>query len=224
MIGKDDFVLPKTLHAREGSSLKTAIIFDCEFLCLEGSQRRFWCAAHDPDPVIAQIGAVKLGLEGDILIVDTFKAYVRPIDRFGKRYTLDPFFTKLTGITEEDIESEGLALETALAQVNSFSDGSRFWSWGKDELNMVAISCYVAGIQAPIPAHRFDNAVKLLLAAGMPAEDLAKTPSNKLAEYFEIEHPPLLGHDALDDALSVSYTLQHLMKAGRLQPHVFDGE
>ena len=42
--------------------MKTAIIFDCEFLCLEGSQRRFWCAAHDPDPVIAEIGAVKLGL------------------------------------------------------------------------------------------------------------------------------------------------------------------
>lgn len=45
--------------------MKKAIIFDCEFLCLEGSQRRFWCAAHDPDPVIAQIGAVRLGLEGD---------------------------------------------------------------------------------------------------------------------------------------------------------------
>lgn len=32
---------------------------------VEGAQRRFWCAAHDPDPVIAQIGAVTLGLEGD---------------------------------------------------------------------------------------------------------------------------------------------------------------
>jgi len=42
--------------------MKTAIVFDCEFLCIQGSQSRFWCAAHDPDPVIAQIGAVKLGL------------------------------------------------------------------------------------------------------------------------------------------------------------------
>ena len=63
--------------------MNTAIIFDCEFLCLEGSQRRFWCAAHDPDPVIAQIGAVKLGLDGDAPILDRFSAYVRPIDRFG---------------------------------------------------------------------------------------------------------------------------------------------
>ncbi|NLR99523.1 exonuclease domain-containing protein [Rhizobium sp. P38BS-XIX] len=202
--------------------MKTAIIFDCEFLCLEGSQRRFWCAAHDPDPVIAEIGAVKLRLEGDFAILDTYKAYVRPIDRFGNRYALDPFFTDLTGITEETIETKGVSLQDALAGVDGFSDGARFWSWGKDELNMVAISCYIAGIQPPIPAHRFDNAVKLLLAAGMPIEDLAKTPSNKLADYYGVDHPPLQGHDALDDALSLSYALQHLMKAGKLRPETFD--
>jgi hypothetical protein len=78
--------------------MKTAIAFDCEFLCREGSQRRFWCGANDPDPVIAQIGAVKLGLEGNFPILDTFMAYVVPIDRNGNRYPLDPFFTKLTGM------------------------------------------------------------------------------------------------------------------------------
>jgi DNA polymerase III epsilon subunit-like protein len=198
--------------------MKTAIVFDCEFLCLEGSQRRFWCAAHDPDPVIAQIGAVKLGIEGDFPLLDTYKAYVRPIDRFG----VDPFFTRLTGITEEIIEVEGVALEDALSSIDSFSEGARFWSWGKDELNMVAISCYITGVQPSIPAYRFDNAVKLLLAAGMPIEDLAKTPSNKLADYYGVGHPELRGHDALDDALSISYTLQYLLKSGRLQPKTFE--
>jgi hypothetical protein len=202
--------------------MNTAIIFDCEFLCLEGSQRRFWCAAHDPDPVIAQIGAVKLGLEGDFPLLDTYKAYVRPIDRFGDRYAIDPFFTKLTGITEGRIDAEGVTLQEALANLDGFSDGARFWSWGKDELNMVAISCYVAGVWPPIPAYRFDNVVKLLIAAGMPVEDLAKTPSNKLADYYGVEHPSLQGHDALDDALSISYTLQYLMKTRRLPPEVFD--
>lgn len=86
---------------------------------------------------------------------------------------------------------------------------------------MVAISCYVAGVQPAIPANRFDNAVKLLLEAGMPIEDLARTPSNKLADYYGVAHPPLQGHDALDDALSLSYTLQHLMRTGKLQPEAF---
>jgi len=202
--------------------MKTAILFDCEFVCLEGSQRRYWCAAHDPDPVIAQIGAAKLGLEGDFPILDTFMAYVVPVDRYGRRYPLDPFFTKLTGITEAAIQAEGIMLRDALQRVDRFSQGARFWSWGKDELNMVAISCYVAGIQPSIPAHRFDNAVKLLLAAGMPIEDLARTPSSKLADYYGVEHPPLRGHDARDDALSVAYALQHLLTVGKLDPEVFD--
>lgn len=202
--------------------MKTAIVFDCEFLCVQGSQGRFWCGAHDPDPVIAQIGAVKLGLEGDFPLLDTYRAYVRPIDRFGNGYAIDPFFTKLTGITEETIQAEGVPLQEALAGIDSFSGGARFWSWGKDELNMVAISCYVAGIEPLIPAHRFDNAVKLVIAAGMPIEDVGKTPSNRLAAYYGVEHPPLRGHDALDDARSVTYALQHLLKTGKLQPEVFD--
>lgn len=196
----------------------TAIVFDCEFLCLEGSQRRFWCGPHDPDPVIAQIGVVKLGLEGDFPVLNTHKYYVRPIDRFGAQFAIDPFFARLTGITEEIIASSGVRLAEALKKVDEFSGGARFWSWGKDELNMVAISCYVEGIEPVIPATRFENAVKLLLAAGMPLEDLAKTPSNKLADYFGIEHPSLQGHDALDDAMSVAYTLQYLLRAGRLEP------
>lgn len=204
--------------------MKNAILFDCEFICLEGSQRRFWCAPFDPDPVIAQIGAVKLGLEGDFPILDTFQSYVLPIDRFGQRYPLDPFFTKLTSIREEDIDTKGVALEVALSEVDRFSNGAKFWSWGKDELNMVAISCYVAGITPMIPAGRFDNAVKLVAAAGMPQQDIAQTPSNKLAEYFGVQHPPLRGHDALDDALSVSYAVQHLLRTKKLRPEVFDLE
>lgn len=202
--------------------MKSAVVFDCEFLCLEGSQRRFWCAAIDPDPVIAQIGAVRIGLEGNFEILDTFRTYIRPVDRHGRRYGLDAFFTQLTGITEDDIEREGVPITDALLAFDRFAAGQRCWSWGKDELNMVAISCYVAGVPFPIPANRFDNAVKLVLAAGMPVEDIGRTPSNKLVEYFGVDHPPLRGHDALDDALSVSYAVQHLLRVGRLAPDVFD--
>jgi DNA polymerase III epsilon subunit-like protein len=201
--------------------MKTAIVFDCEFLCIEGSQRRFWCAAHDPDPVIAQIGAVKLALEDDFPLLGTYLVFVRPIDRFGNSYAIDPFFTKLTGITEETIRAEGMGLAEALGGFDSFADGATCWSWGKDEMNMVAISCYVAGISPAIPARRFDNAVKLMIAAGMPIEDIARTRSNDLVNYYGIEHPPLQGHDALDDALSVAYTLQHLLRIGKLQPNAF---
>lgn len=195
-----------------------AIIFDCEFLTAEGSPSRFWCGPHDPDPVIAQIGLVKLGLADDFPILETQRTYVIPRDRTRNRIPLDPFFTRLTGITESDIDSHGVPLAEALAQTDAFASGTRLWSWGKDEFNMVAISCYVEGIEPPLAASRFGNACSLLIKAGMPDEDLKTVRSNTLAEYFRIDHPPLRGHDALDDALSVAYALQHLLGAGALVP------
>lgn len=196
--------------------MDTAIIFDCEFLVTEDAQRRYWCGPFDPDPVIAQIGAVKLGLADGFPILDTKRIYVRPTDRHGVDYDIDPFFTQLTGITEDIIKTDGISLEQALNDLERFSNGAKFWSWGKDELNMMAISCYIANIAPVIPANRFDNACKLLLSAGMPYEDIKKTSSNRLAAYFELEHPPLKGHDALDDALSVTCVLQHLLQTGAL--------
>ena len=64
--------------------METAIIFDCEFLALRESNRRYWCAPFDPDPVIAQIGAVKLSLTGDFAIADTARIFVKPVDRHGE--------------------------------------------------------------------------------------------------------------------------------------------
>lgn len=149
------------------------------------------------------------------------RTYVVPTDRNGNRIPLDPFFTRLTGITEDDIDARGVSLSEALKETESFSGGAKLWSWGKDEFNMIAISCYVEGLTPPIPATRFGNACNLLLRAGMPYEDLKTTRSNTLASYYEIDHPDLRGHDALDDALSVAYVLQHLLGREALSPADF---
>ena len=110
-----------------------AFIFDCEFLTAEGAPSRFWCGPFDPDPVVAQIGIVRLGLEGDYPVAETKRLYVVPPDREGGRQALDPLFTRLTGIDEQVIEAEGLALKQALAEVETFCGGAKLWSWGKDE-------------------------------------------------------------------------------------------
>jgi hypothetical protein len=65
------------------------------------------------------------------------KQYIEPIDRFGNRYPIDPFSTKLTEITEGDIQAQGALLQEALAALDRLSDGA--WLWGNDELNMIAL-------------------------------------------------------------------------------------
>lgn len=197
------------------------IIYDVEFLTAPGAPQRFWCGPRDPDPVIAQIGLARLSLEGDFSIEDTLRLAVIPRDRHGARVALDPLFTRLTGITEEALDKDGLPLAKALARTEAFADGARFWSWGKDEFNMIAISCYVQGIAPPIAAARFGNACQLTEKAGMPYEDILKTRSNTLAGYYGLDLPDLRGHDALDDALSVAHVLSHLLSQGALAPEDF---
>jgi DNA polymerase III epsilon subunit-like protein len=198
-----------------------ALVFDCEFLTAEGSPSRFWCGPDDPDPIVAQIGLAKISLQEDFPLLDTVRLFVIPRGRDGRQCALDPFFTRLTGIDEEDIRQNALSLAEALQHAKDFSEGARLWSWGKDEFNMVAISCYVEGLTPPIPVTRFGNACTLLLKSGMPLEDIKKTRSNQLAGYFGLQTPPLSSHDALDDALSVAYVLQALLRQDKLTPMDF---
>lgn len=192
------------------------IVFDCEFLTDEGAPGRFWCGPHDPDPVVAQIGLVKIGLQGDFPVLETARIHIVPRDRQGARVALTPLFTRLTGITEATLDREGRPLGAALEETARFADGARLWSWGKDEFNLVAISAYVEGIAPPIPATRFGNATSLLLKAGMPYADICKTPSNRLADYYGLADPARRDHDALDDALSVAHVLRHLLARAAL--------
>ncbi|NVK19189.1 MAG: exonuclease [Methylocystaceae bacterium] len=192
-----------------------AIIYDCEFLTAPGAPQRFWCGPKDPDPVVAQLGLVRLDTTtGEI--TDQLRLHILPLDRHGQRIPLDPLFTRLTGITEDTLETEGLSLSDALTRTASFAGEDTLWSWGKDEFNLLAISCYVQGITPPLPATRFRNACDLLLAAGMPLADLHQTRSNTLPEYYDLTIPDARGHDALGDALMVAHVLRHLIAEGHL--------
>ncbi|WP_420413047.1 exonuclease [Roseibium sp.] len=200
---------------------RTATIFDCEYLTADGAMKRYWAGPIDPDPVVAQIGAVNLSLGGDYPVVGSKRIYIGPLDRNGKKQKLDPYFTDLTGISQEEMDQNGVDLAEALCQFDHFSNGGTFWSWGKDELNLLGISCFVAGVAPPIPAHRFGNAKSLMVRAGMSSEDIEMTTSGQLAQRFEIPHDNQRHHDALDDALSITLTLQHFLRGGQLSQSDF---
>ena len=201
---------------------QAAVLYDCEFLTAPGAMSRFWCGPYDPDPFVVQIGAVRLGLEPPHAILGEIDLIVRPIDRHGRPVAIDAELTRLTGITQTTIDTKGLDLETALARLVDFSSGATLWSWGKDEVATLATSCFVAGIESPIPPDRFDNVCKLMLRAGMPYADIVKTRSNGLAAYFGVARDGLTAHDALDDARSLTDAVRHLMDAGRLTAADFD--
>ena len=53
--------------------------------------------------------------------------------------------------------------------------------------------------------------------------NVLKTPSHALSAYFGLSHAPLSAHDTLDDALSLAYACQHLLREGRLTSDDFKG-
>lgn len=198
--------------------MRTAIIMDCEFLTAEGAMARMWCGPHDPDPTVVQFGLVRLALEGGFPILSELRLHVVPRDRRGQRVALAPYFTQLTGVTEAVIDRDGLPLAEALQQVAAFAGDARIWSWGKDELFALAISCFVEGLPPPFPAVRFGNAAALLVAAGMPLAEVVATRSSQLAARLGLDHADLRAHDALDDARSITLALQHLLRRAALDP------
>ena len=197
------------------------VVFDCEWLAEETSYKRLWCSPDDPDPVVVQIGAVKLSLDAPFDILDTLRLHILPRDRRGVEVPLPSFLVDLTGITEDTLAREGLPLAQALTEFEMFADGGTFWSWGKDELYLMAITCYMAGLTPPLPATRFFNAAGLMTKAGMPKEDRERTRSSGLIQYFQLAVPELPAHDGLNDALGIALSLQHLLRNNRLSPADF---
>jgi len=183
------------------------VFFDVEFLTDRGAPQRFRCGPDDPDPIAVQVGAVALSPEPPYDVTDRFERVIRPLGRDGPAAVPD-FFARFTGLTEERI-AQGVSLAEALADLDAFAGDARMWSWGKDEFNLVAISCYAAGIAPPIPVQRFGNATRLFLAAGVSPEDLNGLRSPGLPAYLGIAPPAGATHDATHDAECLGLSIQH---------------
>jgi inhibitor of KinA sporulation pathway (predicted exonuclease) len=197
------------------------VVFDCEYLTQEGAMGRLWSGHGDPDPMVVQIGAVLLDLAQGARVIDEVRIHVKPIDRYGAACTLDPYFIDLTGITPHIIASQAVDLGVALQQLDAFSGGANLWSWGKDELFALGVSCFLRGIAPPIPAVRFNNLKHAMACAGMPDGDIKSTSSGAIADYFGVGLASLFKHDALDDARSLARAVGHLTAQGRLSADVF---
>jgi hypothetical protein len=198
------------------TGMREIVVFDCEHLTDETSPQRFWCGPWDPDPLLVQIGAVRLALEAPFPLGDTFDCIVRPIGRDGP-VAPPAFFTRLTGIDADRIARDGMGLTEALRAFADFVGDAPIYSWGKDEITSIAPACFVEGVVCPIPVARFRNAAALLLKAGVPAETVSRLRSHTLPAHFGL-HPEPRGHDGVADARGVARVLSFLLSEGLLAP------
>ena len=103
------------------------VIFDLEYTAWDGADRRLKSAERE----VIQIGAIKINFDhNDINIVSTFQEFVKPT----VNPQLSDYIINLTGITQKNIEEQGLALNKALNKFEIFCSygKNKTFSWGDD--------------------------------------------------------------------------------------------
>ncbi|WP_419998055.1 exonuclease domain-containing protein [Streptomyces boninensis] len=194
--------------------MSTFVVFDLEFTT--------WPGAHDGDwsepgqlREIVQIGAVRL--RADFSVIEEYEALVRPV----VNPRLSPYFTELTGIDQESVDSDGIAPAEALSEFLRFCQGQAVLSYGND---MVVIGENVGwarargeDVKSSYLAAHFLN-IRPWLNTLAPATATAN--SGRLWEALDLPRPAAAGaeHSALFDAHSLAAAIGHVCAAGGRLP------
>ena len=112
-------------------SHKEAVIYDLEYTTWPGTLERNWSGENEHREII-RIGAISIDLDNlqEIEVLDVFvKPSVNPI--------LSNYCVKITDITDEQIQAEGIALHEALHKFADFVGKRNIFSYGEDILTIL---------------------------------------------------------------------------------------
>lgn len=148
---------------------------------------------------IIQIGAVKL--DRSFKIIDKFEIMVRPV-----YYTqMNPNVKKLTGISQEDIDS-GVPFDVAYRRFCDFcGDQFCYMTWGTDDVGILLSNMRIHNISAS-PFFRTYNLQRIY------GRQIAKVKGQVSLEdaVAALGEPPYQAHNALSDAVSTALVCKHL--------------
>lgn len=178
------------------------VVFDLEWTAWEGSHARNWSGPGEYREII-QIGAVRLDAVGfDLLAL--LDLLVLPV----RNPVLSDYIMKLSGLTNERMQAEGVSLAAALAQFEVFVGGRPLWCNGADAA-VLRDNCALQGLQCPVAPGCIGNVRPLLAhATGLPASRLV---SSELPALLGID-PARDHHTGAGDAIAIARALAALRK------------
>lgn len=188
--------------------LGTVVVFDLEITAWEGSLARSW-SGPDEFMEVVQIGAVKIDAAMPMVELASFEVLVKP----RKNPVLSDYFTKLTGISNADLMSDGIPFGEALNRFAEFiGDAGLVVSNGSDWCDLVQNADW-AGMAWPFKDDLFANIrPRLAEVLGLP-ETL--TVSSTLPQ--QLGHMAMPGaHTGLGDSRAIALAVRDLRAQGRL--------
>lgn len=185
------------------------VILDLEFTAWEDSMQHRWTRPGEFREVV-QIGAVKLSPR-DLRQIDEFDMLVVP--RLNPM--LSPFFSELTGITNDDLARRGVDFITAFRAFLDFAGSGPVWAFGRDDLVLEG-NLRLCGWQRQMSLPPYTNVVLWLLEQGI---DMRGKHACDVAEAAGAEFSGR-AHNALADARGVAAGIRALVEKGAPNPFV----
>ena len=111
--------------------IRHIIVLDTEYTSWAGSQERNWSKKWEKKEMV-QLAAIKIRLK-DFVITKRLNLFIKPIIN----PSLSKYFTKLTGITDDKIEKDGISFKEAIKIFYQFSETRNkekipIYSYGND--------------------------------------------------------------------------------------------
>lgn len=187
-----------------------AVVFDLEWTSWPGFlQSGFSMPGKHCE--IVQMGAVKLDAHAGFQEIGSFEALVKPV----LHPELSEYFVALTGITQAEVDREGLPFAEALARFVAFAEGEAdvLGSFGGDE-HFIAQNCGFHDIVVPAVFRRAVN-LRPLFSAYLGIPD-SETVSSEMPGRFGLV-PEGRAHGGLADSRRIAQALRHLSARGEIE-------
>ena len=186
-----------------GPTVGGVVVFDLEYTAWEGSQARGWSGRGEYREIV-QIGAVRLETCHSWPEIASLSCLVQP--RINPQ--LSEYFTELTGITQAQLDAQGVSFAEGLSALAELGPAVGFWSNGPDG-DVITQNCLLTGTVPLLhPQQLLDVRPFLARTLKRPAHEI---DSFRLAKQF-CERPGR-AHDALADARGVAAALRHAICA-----------
>jgi inhibitor of KinA sporulation pathway (predicted exonuclease) len=188
--------------------MREAVILDTEYTAWDGSAQRNWTAPGEFREII-QIGAIAVDA-GTLNETAAFSIVVRP----SLNPVLSGYITSLTGITQDRVDREGVALTEGVRQFLAFRAGRPLFSYGDDGW-VIAKNLILTGHGAAWPAGlRTANIGRWFADQGL---DVRNLNSGRLAAATGAAFDGR-AHDALGDCRSILAAVKALAARGAANP------
>ena len=181
--------------------LPNVILFDLEYTVWEGSEERSWSGENEFREIV-QIGAIKIETE-TFTELGFFSRFVRPL----KNPTLSKYFKDLTGIRQEQIDSEGVKLENMLEGLKSWCGTLPIYVFGRDE-EWLKENAKLLNLDFSFESFEFNNIKVVFQKYGINTKGYM---SSTITEAFGVKSP-YRGHNALNDVRTTALGLKLLSK------------